>query len=289
MNLNERGAARLFAAHGEAWAITPSHFEHLSHAVEGDVFDRPKPEARTVGGGGKGKPSAFVLPIRGVLTLRPDIGTGTTYEQIEAWLTQALAHGAGCIVADIESPGGSVGGVLECAAAIRSMRDMIPIVGVVNPFCGSAAYWLAAQMSEIVITPSGESGSIGVWSAHADVSGAMDKAGYKITLVHAGKYKVEGNPYEPLDAEARDEMQRAVDEWHNRFIADVAKGRATTEARIRHTFGEGRMMRANDAMRVRMVDRVGTLNDTIRRVTSARFSKTRAALDELNRQLGEVV
>ena len=51
----------------------------------------------------------------------------------------------------------------------------------------SAAYWLAAQAHEIVTIKTGLSGSIGVYSAHEDMSAALEKNGVKVTLVSAGK------------------------------------------------------------------------------------------------------
>jgi ClpP class serine protease len=52
------------------------------------------------------------------------------------------------------------------------------------------------------VTPGGEVGSIGVWMAHEDWSKNIEELGVKVTLISAGKYKTEGNPYEALPADA---------------------------------------------------------------------------------------
>jgi ClpP class serine protease len=87
--------------------------------------------------------------------------------------------------------------------------------------------------------------------------------GIKVTLVSAGKFKVEGNPFEPLDADAEASIQRSVDESYGLFTLDVAKGRGVTVAKVRSGFGEGRLLSADEAKAENMVDRVATLDATV--------------------------
>ena len=169
---------------------------------------------------------------------------------------------------DIDSAGCSVSGVLELAVKIQGLRELKRIVAVANAQAASAAYWLAASASELVVTPSGEVGSIGVWSAHADMSKSLELEGVKVTLVSAGEFKTEGNPYESLGKEAKAEIQRTVNSYHNDFVADVAAGRGVPGVKVRTDFGKGRMLRARDALRARMIDRIDTLENVLRRPSS---------------------
>jgi len=69
------------------------------------------------------------------------------------------------IVLNVDSPGGRVDMVPEVAAKIRAARnDVRPIIAVANTYAASAAYWIASAADEIVVTPSGEVGSIGVYT-----------------------------------------------------------------------------------------------------------------------------
>ena len=106
------------------------------------------------------------------------------------------------------------------------------------------------------MTPSGQVGSIGVVSMHEDMSKMLDDEGLKITLVHFGKYKVEGDPFEALGDEARTTIKADVDHFGEMFIAAVAAGRGVSASRVRTEFGQGRMINAHDAARRGMVDRV---------------------------------
>jgi len=124
-------------------------------------------------------------------------------------------------------------------------------------------YWLASQCSELVVTPSGQVGSIGVFAAHEDMSKAAEIAGYKISLVSAGKYKTEANPFEPLSDEARQALQSKVNDFYGDFTKAVARGRGVGVNEVRSGFGEGRMISAQQAVKEKMADRVATLDQTL--------------------------
>jgi signal peptide peptidase SppA len=216
-----------------------------------------------------------VLPLFGTIANRmgmmSDLSGGTSAEKFTQWFRSALADPAvHSIVIDIESPGGGVAGISELGDEIYQARGVKPVVEVANAQAASAAYWLGSQASEFVVTPSGEVGSIGVFAAHQDVSQALDKEGVKVTYVQAGKYKTEGNPYSPLDEEAKAAIQTKIDAYYNQFVAAVARGRNTTAAKVISDMGQGRMLMAKDALNAGMVDRVATLDRTLQRLGAGR-------------------
>jgi len=217
--------------------------------------------------------AAAVIPMYGILAQRASMfadtsTSGVAIDELRLSLREALADPqVRSIVFDIHSPGGSVDGVTEFAAELRAARaGSKPIVAQVNTLAASAAYWLASQMSEIVMSPSGEVGSIGVYAMHEDVSKAAEMKGVTTTLVSAGKYKVEGNQFEPLTDEARGAIQDQVDTFYNQFLGDVAKGRSATPTAVADGYGEGRTMLAAKALEAGMVDRIDPLEATVRRL-----------------------
>jgi signal peptide peptidase SppA len=177
------------------------------------------------------------------------------------------------VVLDVDSPGGEVFGVQEAWDAIRAASKVKPVVAVANAIAASAAYYLASAADELLVTPSGMVGSIGVYALHVDVSKALEEIGEKWTFVSAGKYKVEGNPTEPLGDEARGAMQGDVDRYYSDFVQAVARGRKKTFAAVRDGFGEGRMVGARAAVEQGMADAVGTIGDAVRR--AAQLGATR--------------
>lgn len=212
-----------------------------------------------------------VIPIYGVLANKMDafsaMSGGTSYAGIKKQLYGALSNeDVKAVVLDIDSPGGSVPGTEELSNEIRALRGgEKPIVAQVNSLAASAAYWIAASADEIVVTPSGRAGSIGVYTAHDDVSAALEKRGIKRTYIAAGKHKVEGNETEPLGKDTLAHIQDGVNHSYSRFLAAVAEGRGTTVGKVEDGYGQGRVFYADSLMDRGMVDRVATLDETLER------------------------
>lgn len=209
-----------------------------------------------------------VLPIRGPISQRANLFTmifgGATAEAISQQMRQMISDpNIKAIVMDIDSPGGSVAGMTELAAEIRDMRGSKPLVAVANSLMASAAYWLGSQADEVVVSPSGLMGSIGVFSLHLDMSKAMEQEGVKPTFIQFGENKTAGNPLEPLSDAARGEMQRIVDAAGHDFVRDVANGRKVTQATVMEDFGQGLMFTAKEAVRRGLADREATLSDVL--------------------------
>jgi signal peptide peptidase SppA len=182
------------------------------------------------------------------------------------------------IVLNVDSPGGGVYGVDELATEIRAARGEKPIVAVANSQMASAAYYIGAAADEIVVTPGGEVGSIGVFMAHQDLSEALKLEGVGVTLISAGKYKTESNPFEPLTEEARAALQKTVNAYYDAFVSAVSKGRDVRASEVRGGFGEGRMVVAKEAVALGMADRIETLDETIDRLGRGGFRrKSRAS------------
>jgi signal peptide peptidase SppA len=222
-------------------------------------------------GGGRAGVVA-VIPIYGVISPRQNLFSetsgGTSVEQLTSSFREALAdREVSAIVFDVDSPGGHVDGLEELGVEIRNARGgEKPIVAVANTMAASAAYWLASQAEEIVVTPSGTVGSVGVIAAHQDLSAAYEAGGIRTTIITYGDHKSEGNEYEPLSDEARAEIQRHVTHYGHMFEAAVSKGRKVSVEAIRKSYGQGRMLLPKEAVSVGAADRIDTLDNTVRRL-----------------------
>jgi len=172
-----------------------------------------------------------VIEISGVLIHRGSwIGQSsgqTSYEgiaaQIEAAARDPNVRG---LALEIDSFGGEVAGVFDLADRIRAIRSNKPVWAFVAEHAFSAGYALASQADRILLPRTGAVGSIGVVVMHADLSGQLDQGGVRVTLIHSGTHKVDGNPYEPLPEAVRDDIQREIDVLRFLFSETVAVGRA---------------------------------------------------------------
>lgn len=234
-------------------------------------------EARTKDG-----KTIAVLPLTGTISHRmgmlSEYSGGISTERFTQWLRAAADDpSVKAIVIDADSPGGTVDGVPELGDEIARVNKTKPVIGVANAMAASAAYWLLSQCGELVVTPSGMVGSVGIFASHEDVSKMYDQMGVKVNLISAGKFKTEGNPYEPLSDDARNALQGQVNDYYNLFTAAVARGRGTDQKTVKSGFGEGRVVLAQQAVKEGMADRVATLDQTLAKLGAKNSSsKVRA-------------
>jgi signal peptide peptidase SppA len=230
-------------------------------------FDLGAPDDLEAAAAGQGEPQA-------ALRTAGANGGGGGLQAFREGFREALRNDdVDTILIDVDSPGGSTSLITETATEIREARGEKPIVAVANTQAASAAYWIASQADELIVTPSGYVGSIGTYLLHIDWSENNAQAGINPTYIFAGRHKVEGNPEEPLDEEARAEFQREVDEVNELFIQEVALGRGVPADTVRgETFGEGRMLSANRAVAAGMADGVDTFEATVARLAGSSTS-----------------
>jgi len=266
---------------GTAWAILPEKLNEIlafiNVRLEGCIYSeeevaekvgRVATKAKNIKG------NIAILPIQGVISQKMGslhhISGGTSTEEFGAWFDAAVADPSiGAIVFDVNSAGGNVYGVPELAAKIRAASGRKPVIAVANAMMASAAYWISSAADEIVVTPSGEAGSIGVLAVHTDTSVAEEKAGIKTTVLKAGKYKALGHPHEPLSDEAANQLQTRVDEYYDMFVGDVSVGRGYTKKEVMAGFGQGKMVGADEAVENGLADRVATMQQVILRLAGS--------------------
>lgn len=213
-----------------------------------------------------------VIPLRGTITPRGSLfsllfGGGGGLELFVHQFRMAMADGnVSAIVLDIDSPGGVIDMVPETAAEILNARGSKPITAVANTTCASAAYWIAAAADTVIATPSAQVGSIGVFITHEDISRMVAAMGVSVSLVSAGKYKTEGNTFEPLSKAAQADLQAKVDGLYGIFTAQVAQGRGVSQATVQSGYGQGRCLLASQALNAGLVDGIETLEHVVARL-----------------------
>lgn len=287
------------AAAQTPWAILPekaeqimaflafkAHGGELSEAdIQAVTAGTPRPRATTPG-------TVAVLPIFGVIAHRAHMvggisSPGGTSTEMFSQVFRAVVNDPNvkAIVLDVDSPGGTVEGVEELATEIFEARDKKKIIAVANAMAASAAYWVASGATELVVTPSGSVGSIGVIAVHEDISKALDTEGVKLTMIRAGKYKYEGSPYEPLTEEAREAIQADVDSYYLKFAKTVARNRGVGLDAVTEGFGQGRMVLAAEAVKQGMADRVATLDQVLDKLGVGRPVKSNSLKTAAEREL----
>lgn len=258
------------------WAIMPGTLRTILEVValraKGHKFSEAELAARLEGRRGSSpatdrRSGIAVIPISGVIVPRANMFTemsgGTSIEGLRNEFLSAIAdRDVRAVLFDVNSPGGSVELVHELATDIRAGRDEKPVVAVANTLMASAAYHLASQATEVFATPTGDVGSIGVFAAHENWAKALEQEGVEVTLINAGEFKTEGNPYEPLGEAARGHIQSLVDASYEMMVGDISAARGITADAVKSDYGKGRVYDAARAQKAGLIDGVQTFEQT---------------------------
>jgi signal peptide peptidase SppA len=222
--------------------------------------DEPEPlESQNIDG-------ISIIPIRGVIGRRVGMlekTSGVTdIEEISALLDVSMADTAvRGIILDIDSPGGTVAGVMELAENIRFSRKDKPIWAFTSGDMDSAAYWIGSAASHISATPSASVGSIGVYLPWMDQTKRYEIAGVKVDVIKAGRLKGMGVPGTALNEEQRAYLQSQVDYLRDQFKGAVIDGR---ERMIDDETMQGQAFYAAQALERGLIDDIcGTMHELI--------------------------
>lgn len=174
----------------------------------------------------------------------------------------AADESAESILLYVDSPGGTVRGTGDLAAAIAEAAQKKNVVAYIEDLGASAAYWIASQASKVYANPTALVGSIGTFSVVYDMSAMAEQLGFKVHVMRAGEYKGAGTPGTAVTEEQIAEWQRVVDSINEHFIAGVAAGRHMSADAVR-AIADGRVHVGKEAVALGLIDGVQTLEATI--------------------------
>ncbi len=194
------------------------------------------------------------------------------YNDLAADLEDAVSHpDVHAVLQVYDSPGGEVAGAFEYGQRALDLRGRKPMVAIADGLAASAAYLGASAADEVVITSTGYAGSIGVVMRHVDLSRALANEGIQVTHIFAGAHKVDGNPYEPLPASVRADLQADIEGLYTLFVQAVASHRGMSEQAVRDT--RAAVFRGQAAVDAGLANRISTTDALISEL-SARRART---------------
>lgn len=166
------------------------------------------------------------------------------------------------VVLRINSPGGGVSPSQDIYSEIIKIKEKKKIVASLSSVAASGGYYIASAADKIVASPGTLTGSIGVIMSFSNVQGLFDKLGLKTNVVKSGKYKDMGSPLREMKEEERIIFQSVIDNVHSQFISAVAQGRGMAVDEVRK-IADGRIFSGEQALELGLVDKLGTLQDSI--------------------------
>ncbi len=189
----------------------------------------------------------------------PILESGETVKQLAEMRKKTNVK---AVVLRIESPGGVIGPSQEIYAAVKKLAKTKKVVVSMGSVAASGGYHVAIPAAVIYANPGTITGSIGVLMKLSNVEGLMDKVGMKAFILKSGKFKDTGSPVRPLTDEDKALLQGVIGNLHEQFVKAVAESRKLPVEEVRR-LADGRVYTGEQALALRLVDRLGTLEDAV--------------------------
>ena len=179
------------------------------------------------------------------------------------------------VVFRVNSGGGSAVASEQIRHAIKLIKAKKPVVVSMGGMAASGGYWISSPANCIIAEPTTITGSIGIFGLIPNFSGLVqDKLGVTFDGVTTNKFTdyetdlvVGKNPDEVMK-----HMQTYVDRGYQNFLNIVSEGRGMKPAQV-DSIGQGRVWLATDAVKIKLVDQIGSLDDAVQKAAELAKAK----------------
>ncbi len=168
------------------------------------------------------------------------------------------------IVMRVNSPGGSAMASESIWREVELTKKVKPIVVSMGDYAASGGYYISAAADSIFADPTTLTGSIGVFGLIPSFQKLFnDKLGIHFDAVKTSKFAdMDVDMDRPLSEEEKGIIQGGVNKIYQVFLQRVAEGRKIDVAQV-DSIGQGRVWTGEQAVKLKLVDRVGTLDQAI--------------------------
>ena len=171
------------------------------------------------------------------------------------------------VVFRVNSGGGSAVASEQIRHALKLLKAKKPLVVSMGGMAASCGYWISSPANYIFAEPTTITGSIGIFGLIPNFSGLVtDKLGVTFDGVTTNKF----TDYEQDlilgkdNAEIMKHMQTYIDHGYQQFLDIVSEGRGMKPAQV-DSIGQGRVWLATDALKIKLVDQLGSLDDAVKK------------------------
>lgn len=173
------------------------------------------------------------------------------------------------VVVRINSGGGDAYASEQLWHQMVELKKKKPVVVSMGDYAASGAYYMSCPANWIVAQPNTLTGSIGIFAAIPDMSGLItQKLGVKFDEVKTNRNSTFGNVMaRPFNDEELSYLQAYVNRGYQLFRQRVADGRRQKTADIEKV-AQGRVWLGSDALKIKLVDELGGLNQAVAKAAS---------------------
>lgn len=171
------------------------------------------------------------------------------------------------VVLRINSGGGSADASEQMWHYITELKKVKPVIVSMGGLAASGGYYMSCNASYIIAEPTTITGSIGIFGMFPDATELLtQKLG-----IHFDEVKTNRNSTfspvalaRPLNAEEVSYLQTYINKGYSLFRKRVADGRKMKVEDV-EKIAQGRVWLGQDALRLGLVDKLGTLDDAVRK------------------------
>mgnify|MGYP002034037585 FL=1 len=227
-------------------------------------------EEKTISG--KGEDKILLIDISGVIT-----GKSRSYitgikkepgmvERIKEQLNKAgKDKKIRAIILRVNTPGGTVTAsdiiyheLLEC----KKKKD-VKIIAAMMDLSTSGGYYISMSADKIIAHPTTITGSIGVLALKLNMKGLFEKIGIEDETVKSGGKKDITSPFRPFSEEEKKIFQEIIDSLFQNFVDVLKSRRKELSTEEIQKIADGRIYTAQQALKLKMIDKIGYLEDAI--------------------------
>ena len=168
------------------------------------------------------------------------------------------------IILRINSPGGSVAPSQEIYEKVNQLKldKKKPIVTSVSNVAASGGYYIAIGSDLIVTNPGSIVGSIGVIMSYPITKNLLNNLGIDFNTYKSGEYKDSGSPYRYNTENDDKYFNEVIEDLHSQFTLEVSNQRNIPLTELKE-YAQGQIFTGNQAMKIGLVDRIGTFEDAL--------------------------
>lgn len=216
------------------------------------------------------------------------------------------------VILRLNSPGGSVAASQEIYDAVVDLRKKHgkTVYVSMGDLAASGAYYIASASDRIFANRGTLTGSVGVISTMYRLEGLAEKTGVSVEVVKTGRFKDSGSMFRPMNDDDKKMFNILLDDAYDQFIDDIIKQRETPLAEALAKFqdadwpafmfqkpelvnprkfllqiADGRVYSGEQALKLGLVDELGSLDQVIRRIAGDLHVRGEATIYEARRRL----
>jgi protease-4 len=184
------------------------------------------------------------------------------------------------VILKLNTPGGTVAMSQNIYNQILKVREIKPVIAVMDDVAASGGYYIASAADRIVAQDGTLTGSIGVIMSFMDYHNLLtNKLNISPVVIKSGKFKDIGSSTREMTAEEKSLMQDIVNDSYQQFLNAIKVGRINrndsysalktnlSEQNLT-TYADGRVFTGKQAKQLGFVDETGDMDKAKEMISS---------------------